>query len=188
MSETPSPNGDNGSRDSQGRFVAGNAGGPGNPYARRVARLRSLLLEAVGEEDLLELIQALIGQAKAGDLAAIREVLDRCLGKTSRIEQADPDRVDLNEGLLEEDPAQQARSATATAESEGRRDFWEDDTRSEPQKLADFLDEVESLARQWEALGFTVEAFLARLRRLLPKELLPHPSPDPRTPKEEASA
>jgi hypothetical protein len=57
------------------------------------------------------------------------------------------------------------------ASNEIAADFWADDTRSEPQKLADFLDEVESLARQWEALGFTVEAFLARLRRLLPKEL-----------------
>jgi transposase-like protein len=50
-------------------------------------------------------------------------------------------------------------------------DYWTDDTRSEPEKLAAFLNEVESLARQWEALGFTVEAFLARLRRLLPKEI-----------------
>jgi hypothetical protein len=173
VSGTPSPNGNNGSRDSQGRFVAGNAGGPGNPYARRVARLRSLMLEAVSEEDLLELIQALIGQAKSGDLAAIREVLDRCLGKAGRIEQADPDRVDLNEGLLlAEDQAQQARSVAATGGSERQVDYWVDETRSEPEKLADFLNEVESLADQWDSLELPVSELLAKLRRLMPDDVV----------------
>ena len=167
MSETPSTNGDNGSRDSQGRFVAGNAGGPGNPYARRVARLRSLLLEAVGEEDLLELIQALIGQAKSGDLAAIREVLDRCLGKTGRIEQADPDRVDVNESLLAEDRALQARSVGATGDVN-----YAEDSRSEPEKMAAFLNEVECLARQWESLELPVSELLKKLRRLMPDDVL----------------
>ena len=35
----PLANGDNG-RDKQGRFAVGNKGGPGNPYARRVAQMR----------------------------------------------------------------------------------------------------------------------------------------------------
>ena len=34
------PAGDNG-RDARGRFAPGNAGGPGNPFARRVAELRT---------------------------------------------------------------------------------------------------------------------------------------------------
>src|SRR5205085_4146516 len=42
----PSPNGGNG-HDSQGRFAKGNKGGPGNPFARRVGRLRSLLVNLV---------------------------------------------------------------------------------------------------------------------------------------------
>jgi hypothetical protein len=82
-------------------------------------------------------------------------VLDRCLGKTGRIEQADPDRVDVNESLLAEDRARQARSVGATGDVN-----YAEDSRSEPEKLAAFLNEVESLARQWEALGFTVLAIV----------------------------
>ncbi len=37
----PSTNGANGRDAATGRFLAGNSGGPGNPYAERVAALRS---------------------------------------------------------------------------------------------------------------------------------------------------
>ena len=100
----PPPNakhGRAGSRDAGGRFAKGNPGGPGNPYARRVARLRSLMLEAVSDDDLKAIVAALVQQAKAGDLAAAREVLNRCTGKPGYIEQADPDRVDLHESELQ---------------------------------------------------------------------------------------
>lgn len=76
----PSQNGGNG-RGSHGRFLAGNAGGPGNPYARRVARLRSALLDAVTDDDLRAIVKVLVDRAKGGDLAAIREVLDRMVGR-----------------------------------------------------------------------------------------------------------
>src|SRR6516162_8761190 len=40
-----------GGRDAQGRFAPGNAGGPGNPFARRTAELRrEFLAEATGED------------------------------------------------------------------------------------------------------------------------------------------
>ena len=45
----PSTDGSNG-RGPGGRFVKGNAGGPGNPFARKVAALRSALIETVSEE------------------------------------------------------------------------------------------------------------------------------------------
>lgn len=101
MSERPSTNGTNGTgRTAGGQFAKGNAGGPGNPYARRVVRLRSLMLEAVSEDDLREIIAALVVRAKSGDLAAAREVLNRLAGKPGYIEQADPDRVELHEAEL----------------------------------------------------------------------------------------
>lgn len=99
--DRPSTNGDNG-RDGGGRFTRGNAGGPGNPYARRVARLRTLMLETVSDEDLKAIVSALVKQAKAGDLAAIREVLNRVTGRAGFIEHADPDSVDLHESDLRE--------------------------------------------------------------------------------------
>ncbi len=75
-----SPNGANG-RDQHGRFAPGNAGGPGNPHAQQVAKLRAALLDAVTEDDLREIVAALVQAAKMGDTAAAREVLDRTIGK-----------------------------------------------------------------------------------------------------------
>ena len=78
----PSTNGSNGGdRGPAGRFTAGNAGGPGNPHAKRIAKLRSLLVEAVNDDDLRAIISKLVEQAKAGDDAARRELLDRLLGR-----------------------------------------------------------------------------------------------------------
>jgi hypothetical protein len=81
MSGTPSPNGHNG-RAINGQFAAGNAGGPGNPRNRQTAALRALLLDAVTFDDLRAVVAKLVEMAKAGDLAAIRELLDRTLGKS----------------------------------------------------------------------------------------------------------
>ncbi len=76
----PSPNGANG-RDANGRFAKGWKGGPGNPHARRVADIRSVLMSAVSDDDLRAIVSRLVKKAKAGDVMAAREVLDRLLGK-----------------------------------------------------------------------------------------------------------
>ncbi len=78
----PLPKGAKGDRDTRGRFRSGHQlGGPGNPFAQRVAQLRSMILEAVTEDDLRAVILALIKRAKDGDISAIRELLDRLVGK-----------------------------------------------------------------------------------------------------------
>ena len=73
------PFGDGG-RDSGGRFTTGNAGGPGNPYARRVGQLRSALLDAVSDEDIRRTIKTITTQARDGDIVAARILFDRLLG------------------------------------------------------------------------------------------------------------
>ena len=78
----PLPKGANG-RDEKGRFAQGWKGGPGNPLAKRVAQLRSMILEAVTEEDLRAVVVALIKKAKGGDVMAARELLDRLVGKSA---------------------------------------------------------------------------------------------------------
>ncbi|MFO0846151.1 MAG: hypothetical protein U0797_27870 [Gemmataceae bacterium] len=88
---TPTPEG----RDSNGRFVRGNAGGPGNPFARQVAQLRSLLLRALTAEDLVAVAVALVERAKQGDVAAARLLFQYTLGKP--LHAAHPDRVDADE-------------------------------------------------------------------------------------------
>ena len=85
----PSPNGGNG-RATNGRFAPGNSGGPGNPFSKRVAQLRSALFKSVSPEDLRDVLAALLKQAKAGDVASVKELLQRLLGP--------PEAVDLWNG------------------------------------------------------------------------------------------
>ncbi len=101
MSSQPSTNGGNGGRDEQGRFTKGNPGGPGNPYARRVAALRSALLETVTGDDIRELARALLESAKGGDVPAARLLLGYAIGAAHAILPADPDRVDLEDQRLQ---------------------------------------------------------------------------------------
>ena len=83
----PLANGSNG-RDGSGRFAKGNPGGPGNPLARRTAAVRRLFNESVGEDDLRAVVAELVARAKAGEPWAVRELLDRMLGKAERIPEA----------------------------------------------------------------------------------------------------
>ena len=82
----PSTNG----RTAKGQFAKGNPGGPGNPHAKRVAGLRQALLEAVSEDDLRAIAKTLVKKAKGGDLPAIRELLNRVLGKVQDDTEASP--------------------------------------------------------------------------------------------------
>ena len=99
MSESPSTNGRNGARDVNGRFSPGNPGGPGNPHSKRVTRLRSVLLNAISEKDLLAIISKLLDQAKSGDIVAIRELLNRIYGRPACA--TDPDQLRLAERRLD---------------------------------------------------------------------------------------
>ena len=94
----PTTNGSNG-RKSNGQFAKGNPGGPGNPFARRTARLRATLLDAVGEDGLSEIIQELVSAAKGGDVQAAKLVLSYTLGKP--VDAIHPDSLDVHEQELQ---------------------------------------------------------------------------------------
>lgn len=94
----PSLNGPNG-RDKRGRFAAGNPGGPGNPHIAKTAKLRAKLLEAVTPSDIEAIIKQLVTMARGGEISAIRELLDRVLGKPGPSDLAE--RVDRLELLME---------------------------------------------------------------------------------------
>ena len=78
MVAEPSTNG----RLNNGRFGNGNGGGPGNPFASQVGKLRSVLLETVTPDDMKAVVVKLIELAKGGDLAAMKLLLDRTCGKS----------------------------------------------------------------------------------------------------------
>ena len=96
---TPSPNG----RTASGRFAKGNPGGPGNPHSRRVAALREALLESVTESDIRAVSKALVSKAKGGDIPAVRELLDRLLGKGDEKGREAPPIIRLITGVPDAD-------------------------------------------------------------------------------------
>src|SRR4051812_17103398 len=85
-------------RDARGRFARGNKGGPGNPFGRRLAQLREVLLRSATEENVERLANMLMEKAFAGDMAATRMLLLYWIGKPK--EAAEPDRLDVEEWEL----------------------------------------------------------------------------------------
>jgi hypothetical protein len=77
------------------RFTLANAGGPGNPYARQVAALRSALVHCVRVKDMEEIAMALLLQARTGGQGAIKLLFQYVLGKPT--EAVDPDRLDIDQ-------------------------------------------------------------------------------------------
>ena len=62
-------------------FQKGNPGGPGNPHAAQVARLRAMLLDSATDERMRATIDKLWSMAADGDMVAIKEIFDRLFGK-----------------------------------------------------------------------------------------------------------
>jgi len=87
----PLTNRDNGleARDERGRFLPGNVGGPGNPRAAAVSAWRAALVDAVDPDDLRMVIGVLVAKAKAGEGWAVRELMDRCLGRPQQTMEVD---------------------------------------------------------------------------------------------------
>jgi hypothetical protein len=82
-------------RDAKGRFAKGNPGGPGNPFARHLAKLRTALVQCVSEEDIRQIANGLLVSAKLGHLPSIRVLLMYVLGKPSCA--VNPDTLDIEE-------------------------------------------------------------------------------------------
>jgi hypothetical protein len=79
--EPPADDGLNGRDPATGKFVKGNKCGRGNPHFRRLARNRTLFLEAIGDDDLKALARQLHAEALAGDREAARLVLAYVIGR-----------------------------------------------------------------------------------------------------------
>ncbi len=82
-------------RDTKGRFTKNNPGGPGNPYARKIAALRQSLIKHLGPRELYEIVRLLVGQAMCGNIESTKVLFQYVIGKAP--DAPDPDRVDLAE-------------------------------------------------------------------------------------------
>ena len=84
---SPSPNGGQSGRGPGGRFAKGNPGGPGNPHAAQVGKLRGELLKEMKGSDVALAIKTMRevmknSAAKDSDrLRAAELLLERALGK-----------------------------------------------------------------------------------------------------------
>lgn len=87
-------------RDASGRFAKGNPGGPGNPLAGTLSKLRAALVQSVTEDDIRQIAQTLLNLAKEGDMAATKELLMRTLGRP--VEADLIERLERVEALLQE--------------------------------------------------------------------------------------
>src|SRR5439155_2003157 len=96
-------------RAADGKFAKGNAGGPGNPFGRRAAALRKVLLSRITDQDMAVAADAVIALAKRGDLVAFKLLLQYTVGKP--LAGNDPDRVEVDEVRL----LQEAKAGTCAA-------------------------------------------------------------------------
>jgi hypothetical protein len=88
-------NGQEGRDTRTGQFVAGNKIGAGNPFNRRLAELRTQLVEAVGSDGMGRLARALLKHAEAGDLASAKLLLAYTVGKP--VASVHPDDLAVDE-------------------------------------------------------------------------------------------
>ena len=83
LPQAPAP-GERPQRDSNGRFVKGNRGGPGNPRIRRQAEYLRAVRDAVRPDHLRLVLQRMVQLAvKDGNVCAARLIAERCLGPVS---------------------------------------------------------------------------------------------------------
>jgi hypothetical protein len=97
-SKAEEPQRDTKGRDARDRFAAGNFGGPGNPFARRVAQFRQVLHECCSLDDMRYIGGQIVALAKTGDMAATKLLLQYQVGKPAAT--VDPDTLDLQELAL----------------------------------------------------------------------------------------
>lgn len=86
----PSSNGNNG-QDAKGRFLPGNKLGRGNPFNKKCGEFKTAFFAAIQTEDVTQVAKRLIRMAKKGDLDAIKEVLNRTLGKVGEAVEIEGD-------------------------------------------------------------------------------------------------
>ena len=85
--------------DARGKFAKGNKFGTGNPLNRRTQRIRAILLGALTDQQAQKIANRLIRMAAGGNLPAIKELLDRTIGKPPAFEILE--RLEELEALVE---------------------------------------------------------------------------------------
>jgi hypothetical protein len=83
------------SRDAKGRFGPGNLGGPGNPFARQLAKFRAFIMTCNTEEHMRFAFNKMMAMIADGNLGALKLYFLYILGKPA--DAVDPDKLDFDE-------------------------------------------------------------------------------------------
>jgi hypothetical protein len=100
----PAPAGASTEHDAKGRFVKGNKGGPGNPLAGKVNRVRKAFLEYFEGEAMHALCEFMLRKALSGDPRFCRLILQYTIGK-----------LPSDDGFADVDDAEVAQAAAEAA-------------------------------------------------------------------------
>lgn len=101
-----------------GRFVRGNRASKGNPHAKAVNALRSVVLSRLTPEKMTAIVDKLISQATEGDLHAARELFDRALGRPAPAAPLGEDHDDVSAAPSRDELLAMLRSAGPRARDE----------------------------------------------------------------------
>ena len=88
----PLTNGEQPQRDTSGRFLPGNKGGPGGVNRTLAGEWRQAMTDAVTPEKMAEVMGTLVANAIGGKDWAIRILLDRGMGRPKDVEDEDDDK------------------------------------------------------------------------------------------------
>ena len=90
--QEPSSDGTNGKDPKTGKFLPGNKlGKGGDPWAEKKHEFRAILSQTITREGFRDVIITLMDAAIAGESWAVKEVLDRVLGKATERVKFDAD-------------------------------------------------------------------------------------------------
>jgi hypothetical protein len=82
-------------RDAKGRFGPGNLGGPGNPFARQLAKFRAFIMKCNTEEHMTFAFNKMMELIADGNVGALKLYFLYIIGKPA--DAVDPDKLDLAE-------------------------------------------------------------------------------------------
>jgi hypothetical protein len=82
-------------RDAKGRFGPGNLGGPGNPFARQMAKFRAFIMNCNTEEHMLFAFNMMMQMIADGNVQALKLYFLYIIGKPT--DAVDPDKLDVDE-------------------------------------------------------------------------------------------
>lgn len=98
-------------RTAAGKFAPGNRAAAGHKHRQHVAKLRRAFTEALEPSDILNVVAKLLELAASGDVAAIRLLLDRALGRVQPPESFTEDDSELDREIEVQRIAGELRAA-----------------------------------------------------------------------------